>query len=61
MKAKQFVVFGLGRFGSSLATTLADAGYEVMGVDKCEERVQDISPIVTQAVQAEVTDVDALR
>ncbi len=61
MKAKQFVVFGLGRFGSSLATTLSDAGYEVMGVDKCEERVQDISPIVTQAVQAEVTDIDALR
>ena len=61
MKAKQFVVFGLGRFGSSLATTLSDAGYEVMGVDKCEERVQDISTIVTQAVQAEVTDVDALR
>ncbi len=61
MKAKQFVVFGLGRFGSSLATTLSEAGYEVMGVDKCEERVQDIAPIVTQAVQAEVTDVDALR
>ena len=61
MKAKQFVVFGLGRFGSSLATTLADAGYEVMGVDKCEEKVQDISPIVTQAVQAEVTDIDTLR
>lgn len=61
MKAKQFVVFGLGRFGSSLATTLADAGYEVMAVDKCEEKVQDISPIVTQAVQAEVTDIDTLR
>ena len=61
MKAKQFVVFGLGRFGSSLATTLSDAGYEVMGVDKCEERVQDIASMVTQAVQAEVTDVDALR
>ncbi len=61
MKAKQFVVFGLGRFGSSLATTLADAGYEVMGVDSCEEKVQDISPIVTQAVQADVTDIDTLR
>ena len=61
MKAKQFVVLGLGRFGSSLATTLASAGYEVMAVDKCEEKVQDISPFVTQAVQAEVTDVDSLR
>ena len=32
-----------------------------MGVDKCEDRVQDISPVVTQAVQAEVTDIDTLR
>lgn len=61
MKAKQFVVFGLGRFGSSLATTLADAGYEVMAVDKDEEKVQEISSIVTQAVQADVTDSEVLK
>ena len=61
MKAKQFVVFGLGRFGRSLAVTLAEAGYEVMAVDMDEEKVQDISPIVTQAVQADVTDADTLK
>lgn len=61
MKAKQFVVFGLGRFGSSLATTLAEAGYEVMAVDQSEEKVQDISSVVTQAVQADVTDMDTLK
>lgn len=61
MKAKQFVVFGLGRFGTSLATTLAEAGYEVMAVDKDEERVQEISTIVTQAVQADVTDAETLK
>lgn len=61
MKAKQFVVFGLGRFGSSLATTLAEAGYEVMAVDQSEEKVQDISSIVTQAIQADVTDMDTLK
>ena len=61
MKAKQFVVFGLGRFGTSLATTLAEAGYEVMAVDQSEEKVQDISTIVTQAVQADVTDMDTLK
>lgn len=60
MKAKQFVVFGLGRFGSSLAKTLSDAGYEVMVVDKCEEKVQDISSVVTQAVQADITDIETL-
>ena len=61
MKAKQFVVFGLGRFGKSLAVTLAEAGYEVMAVDMNEEKVQDISTIVTQAVQADVTDADTLK
>lgn len=61
MKAKQFVVFGLGRFGSSLATTLAEAGYEVMAVDQSEEKVQDISAVVTQAIQADVTDMDTLK
>lgn len=61
MKAKQFVVFGLGRFGSSLATTLAEAGYEVMAVDQSEEKVQDISSVVTQAIQADVTDMDTLK
>lgn len=61
MRAKQFVVFGLGRFGSSLATTLAEAGYEVMAVDQSEEKVQDISAVVTQAVQADITDMDTLK
>lgn len=61
VKAKQFVVFGLGRFGISLATTLADAGCEVMVVDKSEERIQEISAFVTHAVQADATDMDTLR
>ncbi|MGL4344958.1 MAG: potassium channel family protein [Cellulosilyticaceae bacterium] len=61
MRMKQFVVFGLGRFGISLATTLAEAGYEVMVVDKSEERIQEISALVTHAVQADAADMDTLR
>ena len=61
MRVKQFVVFGLGRFGASVATTLSEAGYEVMAVDKSEEKVQDISTVVTQAVQADATDLDTLK
>ena len=56
MRGKQFVIFGLGRFGISLATTLSEAGYEVMVVDKSEERVQEIAPFVTHAVQADAAD-----
>ena len=61
MKLKQFVVFGLGRFGVSVATTLAEAGYEVMVVDTSEEKIQEISAFVTHAVQADATDMDTLR
>ena len=61
MRGKQFVIFGLGRFGISLATTLAEAGYEVMVVDKCEESVQEIAPLVTHAVQADASDMDTLK
>lgn len=61
MKVKQFVVFGLGRFGMSVAMSLSEAGYEVMAVDKSEEKIQEISTVVTQAVQADATDLDTLK
>lgn len=61
LKNKQFVVIGLGRFGMSVATTLAEAGYEVMAVDSNEEVIQEISSIVTHAVQADATDLDTLN
>ncbi|PHV71616.1 potassium transporter Trk [Sporanaerobium hydrogeniformans] len=60
MKRKQFVIFGLGRFGVSVATTLSEAGYEVMVVDPSEEKIQEISSLVTHAVQADATDMDTL-
>lgn len=61
MQVKQFVVFGLGRFGHSVATTLAQEGYEVLVVDKSEEKVQEVSAYVTHAVQADATDIDTLK
>ncbi len=61
MKRKQFVVFGLGRFGQSVAINLAEAGYEVLVVDPSEEKIQEISTLVTHAVQADATDVETLH
>ncbi|SKA08055.1 potassium channel family protein [Selenihalanaerobacter shriftii] len=58
---KQFIVIGLGRFGSSVATTLAEKGHDVLAIDLEEEPVQEISNIVTHAVQADATDEDALK
>lgn len=58
---RQFLVIGLGRFGSSVATTLAQLGYEVMGVDSDESIIQDHSELLTYSVQADATDENALK
>ncbi|WP_028548901.1 potassium channel family protein [Paenibacillus sp. UNC451MF] len=58
---KQFAVIGMGRFGSSVAKTLSDLGYEVLAIDSSEQRTQEISNIVTHVVQADSTDEEALR
>jgi trk system potassium uptake protein TrkA len=53
---KQVAVIGLGRFGFSLASTLHEAGHEVLAIDRDEARVQEISSFVTHAVQADATN-----
>ena len=58
---KQFVVIGLGRFGSSVARTLYGLGHEVLAVDVNEETVQGIVESVTHAVQADATDENSLK
>ncbi len=58
---KQFVVIGLGRFGSSVARNLYALGHDVLAIDKDEELIQDISDSVTHAVQADATDENALK
>lgn len=57
----EVLVIGLGRFGSSLAHTLVDLGYEVLGVDFDEQRVQDHAGAITHVVQADTTSERALR
>ncbi|WP_459954368.1 potassium channel family protein [Paenibacillus pini] len=61
MKIQQFVVIGLGRFGSSLALELMDLGYEVLGLDKNEEIVNDLSDQLTHTVVADATDEEVLK
>jgi trk system potassium uptake protein TrkA len=53
---KQFIVLGLGRFGSAVATTLVELGHEVLGVDNDEERVDVLKDKITQAVQADIAE-----
>lgn len=61
MKKKQFVVIGLGRFGSSIAKTLYSLGNDVLAIDPDEETIQGIADNVTHAVQADGTDEHSLR
>ena len=41
-KMKQFAVIGLGRFGASVAVTLAEKKQQVLAIDSNEEFVHDI-------------------
>ncbi len=61
MSSKQFVVIGLGRFGSSVARTLYALGNDVLAIDISEAAVQEISDSVTHAVQADGTDENVLK
>lgn len=61
MKAKQFAVIGIGRFGASVATTLYDMGHDVLAIDNSEERVEAIVDRVTHAVTADSTSEAALK
>ena len=60
MISKQYAVIGLGRFGTSIARRLHEAGQEVLGIDKNEERVDDAEPYVTHAVIADASEEKAL-
>jgi trk system potassium uptake protein TrkA len=58
---RQIAVLGLGRFGQAVARELTRLGHDVLAVDQDDRTVQDMSDEVTHAVQADITDPDALE
>lgn len=52
---KQAVVIGLGRFGSSMARELYQAGHDVLAIDVDEQSVQNTMGKVTYAVRGDAT------
>lgn len=54
-------VIGLGRFGSSLALELMNAGAEVLGIDSSETVVQNFEGHLTKLVKADSLSETALR
>lgn len=58
---KVFGVIGLGRFGFNVAKTLAEGGAEVIACDIDEEKVKQISELVSSAFILDATDEKALK
>lgn len=58
---RHFAVIGLGRFGFQVAKTLAEKGASVIAVDIKEELVERAKNIVSDAIQLDSTDEEALK
>ncbi|MCA9833023.1 MAG: TrkA family potassium uptake protein [Thermomicrobiales bacterium] len=58
---ERVTVIGLGRFGTSVAHELSELGYEVMAIDKDQQKVQAASEYVTLAAQGDGTDQELLE
>lgn len=56
-----YVIIGLGRFGKSLALTLADEGKNVLAIDVERQKVEDVQDKVTHAIVADATNKEVLH
>jgi trk system potassium uptake protein TrkA len=61
LKKKSFAVLGLGRFGTSVANSLADMGFNVLAIDSHEENISQLSESVTHAITGDVTNENLLK
>ncbi len=58
---KSILVIGLGRFGSHLAKKLVELGNEVMVIDRDEEAVERLAPLVTASRIGDCRDPDVIK
>ncbi len=60
---KQFLVVGMGRFGTSLAKTLYDNGKNILAIDKDEEKIQENinNNTIENAIAVDATDILELK
>lgn len=58
---KSIAVFGLGQFGSQLAITLSQKGFDVIAIDKKSDIVNELKELVAQAIILDSTDEKAMR
>ena len=58
---KSILLIGLGRFGHSMAEKLNELDHQVMAIDKNEDRVNEVLPLVTDAQIGDATSEAFLR
>lgn len=61
MKGNKFAVFGVGKYGSYIARTLAAKGAEVLAFDSNEEKIERIKDDVSLALAMDCTDFKLLK
>lgn len=61
MRKKQFLVIGLGRFGTSVCKELYKQGHDVIAVDENEEKIQDADTFTSRAIIADTTQEKTLK
>lgn len=61
MKAKEYVVIGMGEFGTSVARTLANSGVAVIAIDREEKNLEGVIDVVTHTICADVTNPEAMK
>lgn len=60
-QADSVVVIGLGRFGAGVAQALVELGHDVLAMDNDGETVQALAGALPHVVQADATDLEALK
>lgn len=61
MSSKSILLVGAGRFGKHIAIQLHQLGHEVMAVDECEDRINEIMPFVANAQIGDSMNIDFLE
>ena len=60
-RSNEFIIIGLGRFGTSVAMTLNAYDHDVLAIDSDPKRVQQLSHVLPHVIQLDTTDIDALQ
>jgi len=56
-----YIIIGLGHFGSALAIKLTSMGNEVIGIDKDKRKIDQVKDKITHCIVMDSTDINAIN